>query len=99
MGSRGNADRARNDMTRNGRTVQRSSRWAAIGVSLVMASTGCTFHDVQTPELDGPSETGLSIQLTLSKDVRMKHVAVKLPRSTTINARLAATAAATIFSL
>jgi len=34
-----------------------------------MASAGCTFHDVQTPELDGPSETGLSIQLTLSKDV------------------------------
>jgi len=44
-------------------------RWMAIGVGILMASAGCGLHEVDTPELDGPSETGFSIQLTLSKDI------------------------------
>jgi hypothetical protein len=36
---------------------------------LVLSFGGCTTNDVSIPELDGPSEQGFSIALSLSKDV------------------------------
>jgi hypothetical protein len=43
----------------------------AIGLSawLALSFGGCTTHDVNIPELDGPSEQGISLTLKVSKDI------------------------------
>jgi len=41
----------------------------AVALCLVLASGGCGQHDIEIPDLEGPSETGLSLSLTVSKDV------------------------------
>ena len=48
-----------------------SGRGMAIGLSawLALSFGGCTTHDVSIPELDGPSEQGLSLKLSVSKDI------------------------------
>lgn len=57
-------------MTRNDFRGRRRLRpWMAAALCLVLASGGCGQHDVEIPDLEGPSETGLSLSLTLSKDV------------------------------
>lgn len=57
-------------MTRNdSRVPGRARSWTAAGLALMLAHAGCTLHDVETPELEGPSERGFSIQLTVSKDI------------------------------
>src|SRR6266446_6747559 len=57
-------------MTRkNGRLLRRVPSWAAGGLSLVLAHAGCGLHSVDIPELDGPSETGLSIFLAATPDL------------------------------
>jgi hypothetical protein len=56
-------------MTRNVSRGRRSLRaWTAAALCLVLTQAGCQ-HDVEIPDLDGPSETGLSLSLTVSKDV------------------------------
>jgi len=56
-------------MTRNDFRGRRRLRpWTAAALCLVLASAGCQ-HDVEIPGLEGPSETGLSLSLTVSKDV------------------------------
>jgi PKD domain-containing protein len=46
-------------------------RGMAIGLSawLALSFGGCTTHEVSVPELEGPSEQGISIVLKVSKDV------------------------------
>jgi hypothetical protein len=57
-------------MTRNDfRARRRLLPWMAAALCLVLASGGCGQHDVDIPDLEGPSETGLSLSLTVSKDV------------------------------
>ena len=59
-------------MTRNDLDGRRSLRpWTAAVLVLALTLThgGCGLHDVEIPALEGPSETGLSLQLTVSKDV------------------------------
>ena len=56
-------------MTRNDFRGRRRLRpWTAAALCLVLASAGCQ-HDVEIPDLEGPSETGLSLSLSVSKDV------------------------------
>jgi PKD domain-containing protein len=40
-----------------------------LSASLALSFGGCTTHEVSIPDLDGPSEQGFSIRLSLSKDV------------------------------
>jgi hypothetical protein len=57
-------------MTRNNsRLLRRVPSWAAAGLSLVLAHSGCGLHSVDIPELDGPAETGTSLFMTASPDV------------------------------
>jgi PKD domain len=57
-------------MTRNDFRGRRRLRpWTAAALCLVLASGGCGQHDVEIPDLEGPSETGLSLDLKVSKDV------------------------------
>jgi hypothetical protein len=57
-------------MTRNGtRTLRRSRLWAVAGLGLLLTNGGCGLNSVDVPALDGPSETGLALSLTVSKDV------------------------------
>jgi hypothetical protein len=57
-------------MTRNNsRLLRRVPSWAAGGLCLVLANGGCGLHSVDIPDLEGPSETGLSIALTASPDL------------------------------
>ena len=57
-------------MTRNkSRLLRRVPSWAAGGLSLVLAHAGCGLHSVDIPELDGPSETGLSLKLEATPDL------------------------------
>ena len=46
-------------------------RGTALCLSAILALSfgGCTTHDVSIPDLDGPSEQGFSISLSLSKDI------------------------------
>src|SRR6187455_525956 len=56
-------------MTRNDSRIRRPLRgWTAAALCLVLAQAGCQ-HDVEIPDLEGPSETGLSLSLALSKDI------------------------------
>ena len=56
-------------MTRNVSRGRRSLRvWTAAALCLVLTQGGCQ-HDVDVPDLDGPSETGLSLDLKVSKDI------------------------------
>jgi hypothetical protein len=56
-------------MTRNDFRGRRGLRpWTAAALCLVLASAGCQ-HDVEIPDLEGPSETGLALSLKVSKDV------------------------------
>lgn len=56
-------------MTPNDSSARRRVRpWTAALVCLVVAHGGCGLNDVEVPGLEGPSETGFSLQLTLSKD-------------------------------
>jgi len=55
-------------MTRNDRSGRRRVRsWTAAGLCLLLAN--CTVHDVEIPAIDGPSETGFSMALAVSKDI------------------------------
>ncbi len=57
-------------MTRNDFRGRRGLRpRMAVALCLVLASGGCGQHDIEIPDLEGPSETGLSLSLTVSKDV------------------------------
>jgi PKD repeat protein len=57
-------------MTRRGdRTLRRSRRWAVLGLGLILSQGGCGLDSVDVPGIEGPSEEGYSIQLSLSKDV------------------------------
>ena len=49
----------------------KSGRGTALGLAawLALSFGGCTTHDVHVPELDGPSEQGISLRLSVSKDV------------------------------
>ena len=49
----------------------RSTRGTAMGLAawLALSFGGCTTHEVNVPELDGPSEQGISLVLKVSKDV------------------------------
>lgn len=62
-------DGARNTMTGRGRSLKRSPGWVAVGLGLLMVNAGCGLQKVDTPALDGPSETGFSMRLSLSKDI------------------------------
>jgi PKD domain-containing protein len=42
--------------------------WTAVMLCLVLVHAGCQ-HDVDIPGLEGPSETGISLALSVSKDV------------------------------
>ena len=42
--------------------------WTAVMLCLVLANAGCQ-HDVEIPGLEGPSETGIALRLTVSKDI------------------------------
>src|ERR1051325_6007003 len=65
-----NGNEARSTMThRSGRTLRLSPRWAVIALGVMLSNGGCGLHGVDVPEIDGPSEEGFSIQLSLSKDV------------------------------
>jgi PKD domain-containing protein len=56
-------------MTGRGRSLKRRPGWVAVGLGLLMVSAGCGLDKVETPALNGPSETGFSMRLSLSKDV------------------------------
>ena len=56
-------------MTRNDMERRRLRPWTAAVLCLVLAHGGCGLHDVEIPALEGPSETGLSLQLSVNKDV------------------------------
>jgi hypothetical protein len=57
-------------MTHNGsRTLRRSRLWAAMSLGLLLTNGGCGLHSVDVPPIDGPSETGISLSLTVNKDV------------------------------
>jgi hypothetical protein len=50
----------------------RRARYAAalsLGLALVLGAAGCGLDDVEIPELDGPSELGLSVKLLVSPDI------------------------------
>ncbi len=53
---------------KRGRSLRRSRLWAG-AACLFLLESGCGLHDVQIPELDGPSEQGFSLNLQVSKDV------------------------------
>jgi len=56
-------------MTANDSNARRRLRpWTAVLLCLVLVHAGCQ-HDVDIPGLEGPSETGLSLDLKVSKDV------------------------------
>lgn len=56
-------------MTPNDSKVRRLLRpWTAVTLCLVLVGAGCQ-HDIEVPGLDGPSETGISLSLSVSKDV------------------------------
>ena len=56
-------------MTRNDTKVPRSGRaWAAFGVALLFTA-GCGLHDVDVPDIQGPSELAIALHLTVSPDV------------------------------
>jgi PKD domain len=57
-------------MTRNDSSGRRRVRpWTAGVLCVLLANGGCTVHDVEIPDIDGPSETGFSLQLGVSKDI------------------------------
>jgi PKD repeat protein len=57
-------------MTPNDRKVLWRRRLSAVtALALLIGPAGCSMHDVSIPELDGPSELGLSLRLTASPDV------------------------------
>jgi hypothetical protein len=57
-------------MTRkNSRLLRRVPSWAAAGLSVALIHSGCGLHSVEVPEIDGPSETGISIALSASPDL------------------------------
>jgi PKD domain-containing protein len=62
-------DGARDTMTGRGRSLKRRPGWVAVGLGLLMVSAGCGLDKVDTPALNGPSETGFSMRLSLSKDI------------------------------
>jgi hypothetical protein len=62
-------DQARNTMTRRGRSLKRSPGWMAVGLGLLMVNAGCGLQRAEAPALNGPSETGFSMRLSLSKDI------------------------------
>jgi len=43
--------------------------WVAAGVGLLVFYTGCGLDKVEIPDLEGPSELGLSLRLTVTPDV------------------------------
>jgi PKD repeat protein len=48
----------------------RPRQWRAVtALTLALAMTGCGLDEVDVPELDGPSTFGISLLLTVSKDV------------------------------
>src|SRR3979409_86381 len=56
-------------MTRNGsRILGRRRRGGAGGARLLTRDGGCGLNSVDVPALNGPSETGMSLSLTVSKD-------------------------------
>jgi len=56
-------------MTPNDSNARRRLRpWTAVTLCLVLVHAACQ-HDVEIPGLEGPSETGLSLDLKVSKDV------------------------------
>lgn len=55
-------------MRRLSRALRRS-RYLAASLCVVMFHAGCGLNGVDIPALQGPSETGYSLQLTVSKDV------------------------------
>ena len=56
-------------MTPNDSNARRRLRpWTAVMLCLVLVHAGCQ-HDVEIPGLEGPSETGISLALSVSKDV------------------------------
>jgi hypothetical protein len=55
-------------MTRNDRKAPGSWRlWAVAGLAL--AFTGCGLHDVNIPDIQGPSELAIALHLTVTPDV------------------------------
>ena len=57
-------------MTPNDSKARRRLRpWTAVMLCLGLVHAGCGQHDVEIPALEGPSETGMSLSLKLSKDV------------------------------
>jgi hypothetical protein len=51
------------------RTPARRGLFRGLSVLLALSFGGCTTHEVSIPDLDGPSEQGFSIRLTVSKDI------------------------------
>ena len=47
----------------------RTTKALPAALSVALALSGCSLHDVSIPELDGPSELGLSLQLKANPDV------------------------------
>jgi hypothetical protein len=56
-------------MTPNDSKARRRLRpWTAVTLCLVLVNAGCQ-HDVEIPGLEGPSETGISLSLSVNRDV------------------------------
>jgi hypothetical protein len=51
------------------RQTFRRQRWAALALGLALALSACSLDKVDVPELDGPSELGLSLYITATPDV------------------------------
>jgi hypothetical protein len=43
--------------------------WAAASLGLLVFATGCGLHEVDIPELEGPSELATSVHLTVTPDI------------------------------
>jgi hypothetical protein len=56
-------------MTANDSSARRRLRpWTAVTLCLVLVHAACQ-HDIEIPPLEGPSETGISLALSVSRDV------------------------------
>ncbi len=56
-------------MTRDRKVLRGGGAAAAVGLCLLLALAGCSLTDVSIPGLEGPSELGISLKLTVNPDV------------------------------
>jgi hypothetical protein len=57
-------------MKRDSRSKTSVRRWPAVGaLAFVLAMNGCGLDDVEVPDLVGPSETGISLQMQANPDI------------------------------